>query len=85
MRMQTKAKIFVVTYLLGGLVVIYLSLEKLRNTFSVLPPLIWFVAFGIAQFRVLACPVCGRHSVKTVRGTYGVDPGTTCRGCGSAY
>ncbi len=66
MRLSLKSSIFYATYLIGGLLLGALTFQR----FSVIPILVWFLAFGVLQFVLLRCPSCGALAIRTKRGAY---------------
>ena len=80
MRLRTKGTLFYATYLAGGFVVMYLSIRP-SGRLLILPLLLWFLAFGLLQFRILRCPFCGELAIRTKRGLYVPATGSVCRYC----
>jgi hypothetical protein len=83
-RLRDKTALFGVTYLVGGLLVMYVSF-RLSGRFLVLPILVWFLVFGLLQFVILRCPSCGALAIRTKRGAYIPWTGTVCRYCNRPY
>lgn len=84
MRMNSKVLVFIVAFVLGGLV---LGAVGLWTGVGPLPALLWFGAFGIAQLFVLRCPYCGRSATR-LRGDVPWHvpwAGSRCRHCGKDY
>jgi hypothetical protein len=77
--------IFVPSLMVGFVAIGAVSLQTMRNDIAWLPPIAWFLLFGIGQHFILKCPSCRKDSMTTKRGIHGVDPGTVCRWCGTEY
>ena len=69
MRMQSKMNFFFAVYMLGGLVVMLLSVRP-AGGMSILPPLCWFLLFGVVQFFLFRCPCVFRTIVNAHSGRW---------------
>ena len=58
MRMRIRVKLFLVTYVFGG--VLGLAIFDANGFFTIG----WFLFFGISQWYILKCPSCGEFACK---------------------
>ena len=85
MRLQNKAGMFYVGYLLSGGVVIGLALSCLDDMPAIIVIFTWFLIFGVAQFGFLRCPHCRKCAIILPSGMVSPFVGTHCRYCGHEY
>jgi len=85
MRMQAKMILFAVAYLVGGLVVMVLSVGG-QGPILIVPILVWFLVFAVAQFYLFKCPHCGKLAWLKWNGWLATPfVGSSCDKCGRDY
>lgn len=92
MRLDTKFKVFFTVFAVGGLLgeaALYYWLDPSGggdvNREVVAFVVVWALAFGVMQRRLLRCPNCRKHAL-VPPGTVGLQrPGRRCKYCGLDY
>lgn len=85
MTMSRKYKIFLITYVLGGLVIMIVSYRFFDSNIFIVPVILWFLGFGLSQFFIFRCPSCRKLAIKTPGGAYVPWIGSHCKSCGKEY
>jgi hypothetical protein len=88
MNMQRKYEIFMMVFLVGGILGFIFFATLFGNSLLAIFVFGWFSVFAVSQSYILKCPNCHTSCCqkKWLGGiVYGVAPKGNCRNCGTPY